>query len=160
MFDAYKLLFLATILLFLLLVIFSAPNNYTHLLLLSSLIPSIFHIFHRKFDFLRYRYVISINAGHFRFIIFILIMSVLLGREDESPIPLKPALARSATRRPTNKKVPPITAHSEKFISSNEDDVDSAYAASLESTLEAESHSEVNISVCLVDYIWYWCFVS
>ncbi|XP_069117055.1 TOG array regulator of axonemal microtubules protein 1-like isoform X2 [Argopecten irradians] len=63
---------------------------------------------------------------------------------DESPIPLKPTLARSATKRST-KKVPPIsTAQSDKFSSMHkEDDSDSAYAASLESNMEKESHQEM-----------------
>ncbi|XP_021373812.1 TOG array regulator of axonemal microtubules protein 1-like isoform X3 [Mizuhopecten yessoensis] len=63
---------------------------------------------------------------------------------DESPIPLKPTLARSATKRST-KKVPPIsTAQSDKFASMpKEDDSDSAYAASLESNMEKESHQEM-----------------
>ena len=65
------------------------------------------------------------------------------GKEEDSPIPLKATLARSATRRNT-RKVPPISS-TDKYIS-KDDDVDSAYAASLESTLEAESHSEVMYS--------------
>lgn len=66
----------------------------------------------------------------------------VLGKEEDSPIPLKATLARSATRRPA-KKVPPISS-TDKY-SSRDDDVDSAYAASMESTLEAESHMEVSI---------------
>lgn len=69
------------------------------------------------------------------------IICLIVGRDDESPFPSKATLARSATRRPT-KKVPPISS-SDKY--SREDDVDSAYAASMESTLEAESHLEVCI---------------
>ena len=67
------------------------------------------------------------------------ILNVLfLGRDEESPIHLKPTLARSATRRNTN-KVPPIPPKPHQ----RDDDGDSAYAASLESTLEAESKYEV-----------------
>ncbi|KAL4238308.1 hypothetical protein ACF0H5_003020 [Mactra antiquata] len=61
------------------------------------------------------------------------------GKDDESPFPSKATLARSATRRPT-KKVPPISTN-DKY--GRDDDVDSAYAASMESTLEAESHLEM-----------------
>ncbi|XP_033734245.1 TOG array regulator of axonemal microtubules protein 1-like isoform X1 [Pecten maximus] len=70
--------------------------------------------------------------------------SVPKASNDESPIPLKPTLARSATKRST-KKVPPIsTAQSDKFSSIHkEDDTDSAYAASLESNMEKESHQEM-----------------
>ena len=64
------------------------------------------------------------------------------GKEEDSPIPLKATLARSATRRNT-RKVPPITSNDKYSV--KDDDVDSAYAASLESTLEAESHSEVSV---------------
>ena len=70
-----------------------------------------------------------------------------VGKDEDSPIPLKATLARSATRRPT-KKVPPISS-SDKY-SIRDDDVDSAYAASLESTLEAESHREVSINAILL----------
>ncbi|XP_056020659.1 TOG array regulator of axonemal microtubules protein 1-like isoform X15 [Ostrea edulis] len=64
---------------------------------------------------------------------------------DESPFPSKPALARSATRRPA-KRVPPIAAaQSERFSSSSskEDDQDSAYEDSLEKGLYDESKSEM-----------------
>ncbi|XP_060604464.1 TOG array regulator of axonemal microtubules protein 1-like isoform X3 [Ruditapes philippinarum] len=66
------------------------------------------------------------------------------GKDDESPFPSKATLARSATRRPT-KKVPPISS-SDKH-SSRDDDADSAYATSLGSTLEAESHIEMMSSL-------------
>ncbi|XP_052097636.1 TOG array regulator of axonemal microtubules protein 1-like isoform X11 [Mytilus californianus] len=67
------------------------------------------------------------------------------GKDDESPIPTKAALARSATKRSTPKKVPPIPAQStERLVShQREDDGDSAYATSLESTLAEESHMEM-----------------
>ncbi|XP_071163836.1 TOG array regulator of axonemal microtubules protein 1-like isoform X37 [Mytilus edulis] len=67
------------------------------------------------------------------------------GKDDESPIPTKAALARSATKRSTPKKVPPIPAQStERLIShQRDDDGDSAYATSLESTLAEESHLEM-----------------
>ncbi|CAC5385590.1 unnamed protein product [Mytilus coruscus] len=67
------------------------------------------------------------------------------GKDDESPIPTKAALARSATKRSTPKKVPPIPAQStERLVShQREDDGDSAYATSLESTLAEESHLEM-----------------
>ncbi|XP_071163838.1 TOG array regulator of axonemal microtubules protein 1-like isoform X39 [Mytilus edulis] len=66
-------------------------------------------------------------------------------KDDESPIPTKAALARSATKRSTPKKVPPIPAQStERLIShQRDDDGDSAYATSLESTLAEESHLEM-----------------
>ncbi|XP_052097634.1 TOG array regulator of axonemal microtubules protein 1-like isoform X10 [Mytilus californianus] len=66
-------------------------------------------------------------------------------KDDESPIPTKAALARSATKRSTPKKVPPIPAQStERLVShQREDDGDSAYATSLESTLAEESHMEM-----------------
>lgn len=70
----------------------------------------------------------------------------MTGKDDESPIPTKAALARSATKRSTPKKVPPITtAQSSDRLSGHqrEDDGDSAYATSLESTLAEESHLEV-----------------
>ncbi|XP_052767283.1 TOG array regulator of axonemal microtubules protein 1-like isoform X3 [Mya arenaria] len=60
-------------------------------------------------------------------------------KDEESPIPLKATLARSATRRSNTKKVPPISSNNY----SRDDDVDSAYAASLESTLEQESRHEM-----------------
>ena len=75
----------------------------------------------------------------------------LTGKDDESPIPTKAALARSATKRSTPKKVPPIPAQStERLIShQRDDDGDSAYATSLESTLAEESHLEViKLSYC------------
>ncbi|KAL3873542.1 hypothetical protein ACJMK2_036642 [Sinanodonta woodiana] len=59
-------------------------------------------------------------------------------KEEDSPIPLKATIARSATRR--NKKVPPLAA---SFPKSKDDDADSAYAPSLESTLEAESKNDM-----------------
>ncbi|KAH3848001.1 hypothetical protein DPMN_090337, partial [Dreissena polymorpha] len=65
------------------------------------------------------------------------------GKDEESPIPLKATLARSATRR-TNKKVPPISSSSNY---GRDDDADSAYATSLESTLEAESKKEMMSSL-------------
>ncbi|XP_052701993.1 TOG array regulator of axonemal microtubules protein 1-like isoform X6 [Crassostrea angulata] len=61
---------------------------------------------------------------------------------DESPFPSKPALARSATRRPT-KRVPPIAAAQSERFSSKEDDQDSAYEDSLERGLFDESKSEM-----------------
>lgn len=61
---------------------------------------------------------------------------------DESPFPSKPALARSATRRPT-KRVPPIAAAQSERFSSKEDDQDSAYEDSVERGLFDESKSEV-----------------
>ncbi|XP_062617825.1 TOG array regulator of axonemal microtubules protein 1-like isoform X2 [Saccostrea cucullata] len=65
------------------------------------------------------------------------------GTNDESPFPSKPALARSATRRPA-KRVPPIAAaQSERFSSSKEDDQDSAYEDSVERGLYDESKSEM-----------------
>ena len=66
-------------------------------------------------------------------------------KDDESPIPTKAALARSATKRSTPKKVPPIIAQStdRMVVQQREDDGDSAYATSLESTLADESHMEV-----------------
>ncbi|KAK3093087.1 hypothetical protein FSP39_010926 [Pinctada imbricata] len=64
-------------------------------------------------------------------------------KDDESPFPQKPALARSATRR-ASKKVPPIaTGYSERFTSSREDDSDSAYDDTLERGLQDESKSEM-----------------
>lgn len=64
---------------------------------------------------------------------------------DESPFPSKPALARSATRRPT-KRVPPIAAAQSERFSSKEDDQDSAYEDSLERGLFDESKSEVKLT--------------
>ncbi|XP_078314786.1 TOG array regulator of axonemal microtubules protein 1-like isoform X3 [Crassostrea virginica] len=61
---------------------------------------------------------------------------------DESPFPSKPALARSATRRPT-KRVPPIAAAQSERFSSKEDDQDSAYEDSVERGLFDESKSEM-----------------
>lgn len=77
---------------------------------------------------------------------------LLTGKDDESPIPTKAALARSATKRSTPKKVPPITtAQSSERLGGHqrEDDGDSAYATSLESTLAEESHMEVRVLLAI-----------
>lgn len=65
--------------------------------------------------------------------------------QDDTPIPLKPTLARgSATQR---SKVPPIIPSSDKYQTPRDEDRDSAYAPSLEGTADLENQAEVGLVI-------------
>ncbi|XP_064599948.1 TOG array regulator of axonemal microtubules protein 1-like isoform X2 [Liolophura sinensis] len=65
--------------------------------------------------------------------------------QDDTPIPLKPTLARgSATQR---SKVPPIIPSGDKYQTPRDEDRDSAYAPSLEGTADLENQAEMMSSL-------------
>ena len=62
--------------------------------------------------------------------------------EDETPINLKPTLARGSATRRLTPKVPPISTSSSPSYP-RDDDADSAYSASVEGSRD-DSQDEVN----------------
>lgn len=74
--------------------------------------------------------------------------------EDETPIFLKPTLARGSATRRKSPKVPPInTSSSPSYSNIRDDDSDSAYAASLDD-VGGQEVREITRSTVRVFYCW------